>query len=460
MKLKGKNVWRTWNFASKNFRKMCFGVLIAGTLSAEAQESGGTTSLGTMDLTLEKAIEIALAENPTIRVADKDIELKKIADTEAWQALLPTVDASMSLTDNVKVAEIVTGMGKFKMGVDGTLNAVGALTLNLPLFAPAVYQNMKLTKEDILLAQEKARGSRLDLINQVTKAYYSALLAQDSYAVMQESYQTSKENFEVVNNKYKVGSVSEYDKISAEVQMRSMNSSVVSAQTGLNLALLQLKVLMGITTNVDIAINDSLSRYESSLILPPAEEVLNDNSSLRQLDYNMTLLERTRKLLKTNFMPTVAFQISGQYQSYANNNWNIFGYSYSNSATVSFAINIPIFHADNWTKLKSNRVQIAQLEDTRLDTQRKLNMAAESYRQNMASTIAQVESNAEAVKQADKAVQISGKRYEVGRGTILELNQSETALTQAELTYVQSIYDYLTNKADLDYTLGRETYLK
>jgi outer membrane protein TolC len=55
---------------------------------------------------------------------------------------------------------------------------------------------------------------------------------------------------------------------------------------------------------------------------------------------------------------------------------------------------------------------------------------------------------------------ISGKRYEVGGGTILELNQSETALTQAELIYVQSIYDYLANSADLDYTLGRETYLK
>ena len=60
----------------------------------------------------------------------------------------------------------------------------------------------------------------------------------------------------------------------------------------------------------------------------------------------------------------------------------------------------------------------------------------------------------------EKAVMIAGKRYEVGRGTILELNQSETAQTQAELTYVQSIYDYLKNKADLDYTLGRENYLK
>ena len=437
------------------------GVLMASTLGMKAQEQGGGTSVGTVQLTLEKAIDIALSENPTIRVADKDVELKKIADTEAWQSLLPTLDGTLSFSHSIKVAEMKIGGNKIKFGQDGSSTATGALALNLPLFAPAVYQNMKLTKEDILLAQEKARSSRLDLVNQVTKAYYSAMLAQDSYAVMQKGYNTSKTNYEIVNNKYKVGAVSEYDKISAEVQMRSMNSSVVSAQTGMNLAMLQLKVLMGIAPDVDITIDDSLNQYEGSLILPqPEDETLEGNSALRQLDYNMLLLERSRKLLKTNFMPTAALQLTGQYQSVSNPDWNVFGYSYSPSATVALAVNIPIFHASNWTKLRSNKVQIAQLEDTRLDTERKLNMAAESYRQNMASTIAQVESNAEAVKQADKAVQISGKRYEVGRGTILELNQSETALTQAELTYVQAIYDYLTNKADLDYTLGRETYLK
>jgi len=442
---------------------MSLGLLLAGAFSSAALGQDDVSSSGTMNLTLEKAIEIALAENPVIRVADKDIELKKLADREAWQALLPTVDATLSLTDNILVAEMVTGMGKFKMGVDGTLTAVGAATLQLPVFAPAVYQNMKLTKQDILLAQEKARGSRLDLINQVTKAYYGALLSSDSYEVMKRSYQVAKENFDVVNEKYKVGRVSEYDKISAEVQARNMNASMVSAGTGKTLALLQLKVLMGVTADVNLAIDDSLKAYENALTLADAEMEANElanNSSLRQLDYNMRMLQRTRKLLQTNFMPTVAVQLGAQYQSYANHNWNVFGYHYSPSSTLSIAVNVPIFHATNWTKLKSNKVQMVQLEDTRLNTHRQLSLAAESYKQNMASSMAQVESNAEAVKQAEKAVLIAGKRYEVGRGTILELNQSEIAQTQAELTYVQSIYDYLKNKADLDYTLGRETYLK
>ena len=225
---------------------------------------------------------------------------------------------------------------------------------------------MKLTKEDIELAQEKARGSRLDLINQVTKAYYGALLSSDSYEVIKKNYELAKQNFEVVNNKYKVGSVSEYDKISAEVQVRNMNSSMVSAETGKNLALLRLKVLMGVTANVDIKIDDSLKAYEGQLTLSNteiADSELDSNSSLRQLDYNMSLLERTQKLLRTRFMPTVALQLSGQYQSVSNPDWNVFGYSYSPSATLALAVNIPIFHADTWTKIKSNKIQISQLED-------------------------------------------------------------------------------------------------
>lgn len=428
-----------------------------GALSAISMPA--TMLAQTVDLNLQKAIEIALAENPTIKIADKDIRLKEIADKEAWQSLLPTVSSQLALQHSIKVAAIKTPNGEFKMGKDGTTTATGGITLSLPIYAPAVYQNMKLTKDDILLAQEKARSSRLSLVNQVTKAYYAALLAKDSRDVIQRSYDVSKENFDVVDKKFQVGKVSEYDKISAEVQMRSMNSSVTSAQTGLELAILQLKVLMGINTDFDIVINDSLKAYENSVTLANTESNTNEienNSSLRQIDMNMGLLKRTDKILRTNFLPTIGMQISGMYQSYSNDDWNVFGYKYSPSSTLSISVSIPIFTASNWTKLKSSKIKMEQLSDTRVNTVRQLNMAAQSYRKNMLTSISKLESDRQAVMQADKAVSISAKRYDVGKGTILELNQSETALTQAELTYHQSIFDFLTNKADLDYTLGRE----
>lgn len=416
-----------------------------------------------LTLNLQKAIDIALAENPTIRVADKEIELKRIADTEAWQALLPEVTANASIQHTLLAAEMNLGGQKFKMGADNRNTAAASATLSVPVFAPAVYQSMKLTKMDIELAREKARSSRLDLINQVTKAYYQMLLAQDSYEVMQQSYDISKENYDVISSKFDVGRVSDYDKITAEVQMRSMNSSLVSAQTGLTLAELQLKVLMGINTDVKVVIDDKLENYETALKLENIDEgesLLQNNSAIRQLDMNRSMLERTLKMQRTNFMPNVAFSLTGQYQSLQNDNWRIWNYEWSPSASFTIAVSIPIFRASNWTKLKSTKLQIASLEDTKANTQRQLAMAAQNYMHNMAASMAQVNSNREAIMKADKALSIAKTRYDVGRGTILELNQSEVALTQAQLTYNQSIYDYLRNKAELDYTLGRETYLR
>lgn len=436
----------------RNLLALLFGGL--AWLTASAQQDSVT-----LEVTLPYAIEIALAENPTMRVADKDIQLKQIADKEAWMNLLPTLDGSLQASHSITVAAIKTPQGEFKMGRDGTTTAIGGLTLALPVFAPAVYQNMKLTKEDILLAQEKARSSRLDLINQVKKAYYAALLSKEAVEVMKRSCKVTQDNFDIVNNKFKVGTVSEYDKISAEVQLRSMQSSLVSAETSLELAVLRLKVVMGINTLMPVVINDSLKEHEGVITLANAEasvDEIENNSTLRQLDMNKALLERTRKILKTNFMPTVALQMTAQYQSYSNDDWNIFKYKYNPSQSLALAVNIPIFHATNWTKLQSNRIQLSQLADTRENTKRQLRMASVGYRKNMLSSLAKMESDREAVKQADKAVKISGKRYEVGHGTILELNQSETALVQAELTFNQGLYDYLTNKADFDYTLGRE----
>lgn len=425
---------------------------------AIAQNAATQANVATIDLDLDKAIELALADNPTIWVADKEIELKQVANEEAWQNLLPNLSANLSLQHSIQVAAIKTAMGEFKMGMDGSTTAVGGLALNLPIFAPAVYQNMKLTKEDIQLAQEKARGSRLDLINQVTKAYYSVLLAKDSRDVMQRSLKVAEENYETVNNMYEVGRASEYDRLSADVQKRSMNSALISAQAGLELATLQLKVLMGVTENIGFYITDNLNNYKDKLTVEDSGSLaleLDNNTNLRQLDMNVSLLQRARRIMNSNFIPTIGFQATYQYQSYSNDHWNIFKYKYSPSSTVAFSVSIPIFTASNWTKLKTNTIQQAQLRDTRDYTRNQLAIAVESYRSNMLSSVAQVESNLIAIEQADKAVAISSKRYEVGNGTILELNQSETALTQAQLTYNQSIYEYLTNKADLDYTLGR-----
>ena len=417
------------------------------------------TTQNTLTLTLDKALEIALDENPTIKVAAEEIALKKVASKEAWQSLLPEASLNGSLDHTIKAAEMKLNDMSFKMGQDGTNTANAGLSINLPLFAPAVYRAMSMTKTDIELAVEKSRASELDLINQVTKAYYQLRLAQDSYEVLQGSYKLAEDNFNVVNAKYQQGAVSEFDKISAEVQMRSIKPNVISAANAVTLAKLQLKVLMGITADVDIKTDDNLTNYESMLFANQLKEEdmsLENNTTMKQFELNMKLLEKNVKSLKTNFMPTLSMSFSYQYQSLYNPNINFFDYTWSNSSSLMFNLSIPLYRASNFTKVKSARIQMRQLDWNRIDTERKLNMQVVSYRNNMTASSEQVVSNKENVMQAEKAVQIAGKRYEVGKGTVLELNSSQVSLTQAQLTYNQSIYDYLVSKADLDQVLGKQ----
>ena len=417
------------------------------------------TAQNTLTLTLDKALEIALDENPTIKVAAEEIALKKVASKEAWQSLLPEASLNGSLDHTIKAAEMKLNDMSFKMGQDGTNTANAGLSMNLPLFAPAVYRAMSMTKTDIELAVEKSRASELDLINQVTKAYYQLMLAQDSYEVLQGSYKLAEDNFNVVNAKYQQGAVSEFDKISAEVQMRSIKPNVISAANAVTLAKLQLKVLMGITADVDIKTDDNLTNYESMLFANQLKEEdmsLENNTTMKQFELNMKLLEKNVKSLKTNFMPTLSMSFSYQYQSLYNPNINFFDYTWSNSSSLMFNLSIPLYRASNFTKVKSARIQMRQLDWNRIDTERKLNMQVVSYRNNMTASSEQVVSNKENVMQAEKAVQIAGKRYEVGKGTVLELNSSQVSLTQAQLTYNQSIYDYLVAKADLDQVLGKQ----
>ena len=439
-------------------KKILLAVMAFGAVGfAKAQETQAPKD--TLTLTLDRALNIALDENPTMKVAAEEIALKKVASKEAWQNLLPEASLNGSLDHTIKAAEMKLNDMSFKMGQDGTNTANAGLNIGLPLFAPAVYRTMSMTKTDIELAVEKSRGSRLNLINQVSKAFYQLMLAQDSYEVFLASYKLSEENFNVVNAKYQQGTVSEYDKISAEVQMRSYKPNVISAANAVTIAKLQLKVLMGVTADVELKISDSLMNYETTVFANQLKEEhlgLENNTTMKQLELNMKLLEKSLKTVKTNFMPTLSMSFSYKYQSLYNPNVNFFDYNWSNSSNLMFNLSIPLYKASNFTKVKSTRIQMRQLDWNRVDTERQLNMQVTSYRNNMAASSEQVLSNKENVMQAEKAATIAGKRYDVGKGTVLELNSSQLSLTQAQLTYNQSIYDYLVAKADLDQVLGKE----
>lgn len=269
-----------------------FLLLYVAIQSAQAQD--------TLRITLQDAVRIALSDNPTIKVAGQEILLKKEARREAYAGLFPEASLVGSYSRAIKKQSFAMMGEVIEVGTDNTYS--GGLSVSLPVFAPALYKSISLTSTDVNLAVEKSRASRLDMVNQVTKAFFQLLLAQDSYEVLLKSYKQSEDNYNVVKAKYEQGTVSEYDKISADVQMRSLKPTVVSARNGVNLANLQLKVLMGMESDVKVAVEGNLKDYEMSMFTRqamPRPDNLTNNSTLKQLELNALQLKQTLKLQYT-----------------------------------------------------------------------------------------------------------------------------------------------------------------
>ena len=432
-------------------RPMMMAALALCTLGATAQE--------TLTLTLDQAIEIALSDNPTIQVAEQTVQLKKISNKETVMGLFPEASLAGSYTRTIKKQTMVMNGMKFQVGIPNQYQ--GGLSVSLPIFAPTLYKSIKLTKTDVALAAEQARASKQDLVNQVTKAFYQTLLAQDSYAVLEKSFKQSEENFHIVNAKYEQGRVSEFDKISAEVQMRNLQPSVISARNAVELSKLQLLVLMNIEPETEIVLQGSLNDYEEGVfagVLTADTNSLKDNSTLAQLNMNVKMLQQTLSLNKQNFAPMVALQFNYMYTCMAED-FKFKEYNWTPFSNVSLSLSVPLFKYSNFSNVKKTNLQISQLMQNRDYTARQLAMQQQSYLNSMAASAEQVVSNKEAIAQAQKGRDIAEKLYEVGRGTVLELNSAEVALTQAKLTYTQAIFDYLSAKADLDKLQGKE-YVK
>jgi outer membrane protein TolC len=215
---------------------------------------------------------------------------------------------------------------------------------------------------------------------------------------------------------------------------------------------------MGMDSNVEIEVNDKLENYEAQLKdqIQMSSLSLEDNTTLRQLDLNQQLLNHNLAISKTSFLPTVSLSGAYLYTSMSDN-WNLFKYKYNPYVYATLNVTIPIFRAKNWTSLKKVKMQQRELALNRTNAERQINMQVQTYLDNMSASQEQVESNKEAVVKSEKARTIAEKRYEVGKGTILELNSSVVDVTSAKLTYKQSIYDYLSARTDLNYVLGHES---
>ena len=429
--------------------------LLLVALSGMAQEP--------LVVSLDECVRIALDENPTIKIADREIERVDYANKEKLGALFPTISLAGTYGRTLKKQKLffdIPGMPSNPEGIEvGQDNSfAGVLQASMPIISPTLWASLKLNETETLLALESSRSSRIALVNSVTKAYYAVLLAQDSYDVFERAYSSAADNAKVIESKFKQGATSEFEWIRADVQVRNALTNLVSAESAVNLSKHQLKMLMGMEYTTPISLNGKLSEYEKlvfSEVLHTANISMDKNVDLNQFDIRAQQLKQSLEVQKTSWLPTLAASFSYQYMAQPNDEVKFKDYYWFPTSNAGLSLSIPIFQGGTkHYKKKQLEVQIRSMEHQRDNLKRSLELQAVSLTDNMIKAIEKMESGKKALIQADKALSISQKMYEVGMGTYLDVNNAELGYVQAGLSYNQSIYDFMSAKADLEKLLG------
>ena len=432
------------------------GITAVPVMAQENSEPVATQS-EPMVLTLEQALEIALSENPTVQIADKTIEIKKYAKRGTYAALWPEISASATYQRFIK-KQTFHIMGQ-TMEVGTANNYSGGISMALPVVNAQLWKSLKLSAMDVELAVEQARSSRVDMIEQVSKAFYQVLLAKDSYDVYKRVYDNAVENHKIVEKRYSVGQVSEYDFIRSQVSVANAEPNVFNAENSIVLALWQLKALLGMDLNIDIDCAGRLADYESALTTMIEMGDLTNNSTMQQLDIQERMLEQALKIKRAANIPSLVLSVNYNFTA-MDETYKFSQYHWNPYSVAVLNLNIPIFSGGKRrAEVKQAKLDLANIELQRENAERQLHTALMSYYSNMQTNVKQYHASSQTISQAKRGYDIAVKRYEVGGGTLVDIDNSQLAYTQAELSRSAAIYDYLVNLASMDKIVGN-TYTK
>ena len=484
-------------------RLLLIAASVTMSLNAVAQEVDSTQTATV--ITLDDALKIALSENASVRVADKEIERVGYAKKGTYASLFPQIDITGSFMRTIKKQVMYmdmdmsdfmgggsssgsgsgsgsgseggsTGSGSGSTGSETSSPMAGmpsgggievgrwntynlGVSASMPLINAQLWKSLKISGQNVELAVERARSSRLDMVTQVKQSYYAVLLAKEALNVYKDVYDNAVKNFEQTQMRYNAQKASELDYTRAKSTVANAIPNVYNAESSVILALWQLKAVMGVSLDQDIDVAGTLGDYSDTMATDNYSSdalTLDYNTTMRQLAIQADQLAETVKMQKFAYIPSLALTFSYSLNAMTND-FKFSDYRWTPYSYVGLSLNIPIFSGGKrYNDVRQAQAQASELAIQVDDTERQLKIAIRQYLNTMETKMKSLAAAEDGVETAQKAYDIATQSYNVGRSTITELNDAQLALTQSKLAVSQSIYEYVVAKSSLEQILGHD----
>lgn len=450
----------------------------------------------TVTLTEDSAVAYALENSLSIKSSAIDLEIKKRAGDNAWNVLLPTVQASGTLSrsgtssySSMEAAaqsallsarvgalekgrslpverqaafynQILGGMG-YEDTESGHWTTIGNLGVSWNLSLAYIGQ-IKAAKADYEGGKITYEKSVRETEVNVRKLFYGLLLQQENIRIQKTSLENARLRAVQTETNFKNGLVPELSMLQAQVSYENKRPEVEQADRLLRQQLDTFAFIIGLPVGTSIVLDGSIEpEYVDVDVDTLIQKYSASSLDIKNLDATISSLKDNLSAINlSSYTPALALNYSLQpaliygldFDRYTDaDNWND-----SNSFSITLAWNLT-----NLLPWSSNRQNAKNIESNIKKLELSREMAVENQKVEVRKAVdtltqarQQIDAMGRNIKLAQRSYEMTMRSYRNGTTELLDVRDAESQLDQAKLGLANQKFNYISALLDLEKTLN------
>ncbi|WP_454802771.1 TolC family protein [Mucilaginibacter phyllosphaerae] len=414
-------------------------------------------------VTLQQSIDFALRNQPLLKQANIDEQINERDIKISLSAWLPQISTTGQFQHYFqRPAQIAAGTGGTGTGtgtgqnlaIAHNVSTIGAQASQV-LYNNDVLQASRASKFSRQYYKQNTESSKIDLVTDVSKAFYDVLLSQRQLDIIKEDIVRLRRSLKDAYSRYQAGVVDKTDYKQATIALNNSLASQKQTQEAIKSKSAVLKQVMGLNPAKPIALSYDSVRLQTEALIDTNQLLSYTNRvEYRLLETQKNLLNVNVSYYKWGYLPSLS--LTGGYSlAYFNDK---FSKLYNASFPTSFAglsLSIPIFTGGKRLQnLAKARLQVERTDLDLVNTRNAINTEYTQALANYKSNYYNWQTLSENVALAKDVYKVVDLQYREGIKTYLDVIVSQADLRTAELNYYNALFQLLSSKIDLQRALG------
>jgi len=436
------------------FYLLLFGLLLkASGVSALEPSRAGQAAVGPLKLTLDRAVGLALKQNPTAQIAVLQAAQAVQDKNIARAALLPQAD--LQTYDAVRRSNIEAQLGIEFPGVPqhiGPINIFNAgPTFGMPVFDLNLWNRYRSARAGANASKENSLSTREQVILLVVSQYIGTLRAMATVEAAQSRVELAQALYDQAADLQKEGVGTGIDTLRANVELQNEKQALLVAQADRDASLFGLSKLLNLDPHQEIQLEDSLSFFDTPQpeVNSSIDEALASRPEWRALEQQTKAADFDKKASQDLRLPTLRLDGNWAYQGTRLNN-GIPVYNYQ--ATLD----VPLFTGGRThAEIVRSDLQLKVLDQQKADLRNQIALDVKTALLNLKSARNQVEVANLGIQLSKEEVEQARDRFQAGVANNIEVIQAQDALARANDNQIAALYRFNQARADYAKSVGQ-----